>query len=185
MLALGLIALAGTSAGAANLDLSAYRCAGAGMLEADYTPGPNPPATLGYEWSLSADGACAASPNGPWLFHATGGGYNGTCGSAPAVTDTAEVPYSPFLVAFTMTNPRTGVSRGVGAAWMFTTAASATGALHPFFVRRAVFVPSCDIAQIGRGSGAGALVRLIDPLATATSQQHVATAVAFALQFDD
>jgi hypothetical protein len=90
-LVVGLSTVPGNPALAEN-QLAAFRCAGAGTLSAVFTTGPNPPATAGYQWFLAADGACVLSPQGPWLFTASGSGYNGSCGSIPAVTATTATP---------------------------------------------------------------------------------------------
>jgi hypothetical protein len=172
-----LLSIVGSSSSAANL--AAYRCVGIGTLTATFTPGPSPPSTAGYTWSLTASGACVASPDGPWIFTATGGGNNGSCGSVPAVTATTARPYEPFVVRFALTNPRTGATRTQTNAWYFTGSALA----YVVSIRSATSVPSCSSPVIGGPSGFGALVRGLDPSPAVTGAPVESYPATFAVHF--
>ena len=177
---LGLIVLSSTfAAPAPAANLVPYRCAGIGTMTAAFTPGPSPPSTAGYTWGLAASGTCLVALSGPWTFTASGGGHNGTCGSIPATTATTARPYEPFVVAFQLTNPRTGATRTVVNAWYFTGSALA----YVVAVRQATSVPSCSGPVIGGQSGFGALVRGVDPTPLVTGAPTESYPAAFAVQF--
>ena len=170
-----LLALSGP---ASSANLAAYRCAGVGTLTASFTPGPSPPSTAGYTWSMSASGACVASPNGPWLFSASGGGHNGSCGT-PATTSSTARLYEPFVVTFQLSNPRTGVTQTIQNVWYFTGSALA----YVVTIRSATSVPSCSGPVIGGQSGLGVLVRGVDPTPVVTGGSVETYPATFVVQF--
>lgn len=173
------ILVMGTGAASPAPNLAAYRCAGAGTLTATFTAGPNPPSTAGYVWSLTATGACVASPDGPWVFTAQGRGYNGSCGFIPAATPTTLRPYSPLVVNYAMSNPRTGATRNLVNAWYLTGSAGA----FVLAINSATPIPSCSSPSIGGLSGRGALVTGVDPTSPVTGASSVTGPAAFAVQF--
>jgi hypothetical protein len=78
-----------------------------------------------------------------------------------------------------MRNPRTGATRRVATAWYFAGSAPA----HLLTIRRVTIVPSCTYASIGTKSGAGVLLRALDPTPILTGSQDHSEPAAFAVQF--